>query len=752
MIVDVQVTTDAFLQGIRNELRSRPICFTQELKLGTDTILLDHFEITDNTSLNTVPTRTQVIVKGVPQSLDASALLVTQEVVLCFATITELQSNGAAPTSITNPIMRQSITVQFLVTAVLIGGRPQFQVTYHPPANAGGLEAIQPGIGKMIDLQLASFSGNLPINLNAIDQLMGFSPLFTNAGTMIAGSRLSLLLEDSTDLDSATTWANFYAGLFPDRLDGKSWAVFIDKRLLLPVVLNIANSPKGGDFEPSGAPGADWSGNGHGVHAWQSGVLPDAGPLDTDVDVTVNVDLNYSVPSVDILQLDLSLSASGEPSGFLGSILDFFGFGGDASGALPPAAGWIKSGDASYKRSMFVAFTDPLLGHLALETVIPDPGGLHVAGTVHPSVVIPANLQATLKPFAWGVHGSCGSGWDISCLGSIGLENIGTAPLVLCSARVLFDPDNQFPVTEVFPDSPSSLYVAVVSVKIQALSTQYANRPSPYPCLLLVQTNGGARVVSLGVPTNMSDAQNVNLQEKHAWLVVSCFKLVDHFWGSGLNPKWIPDPPVDDRVLHLWQVLVRGLENQDQVAIVEGKDRIVAIGQPGETGAAYARSVIPSTRGSHIGIVRIRGGSSPQQQRRLVVSPQRDNRSVQIRQVSLELCATMKVGFDNASLVGVQVSGEPGLAIIQATRASIVDLQMPDRPQVLRTVSVADLSSEHVVLAPPDIPFGFDEQHAGPTRTNSGGVLVGDIFVDLKGVNLQVYKPTHTVLLQQLSG
>jgi hypothetical protein len=745
VIIDLQVAADAFLTGIRNELRSQIICYTQKLILPTATILLDHVEITDNTVLGTVSENIQVQVLGEPQNISGTFLLVTQEIVLCFATLTDLEASGPAPTPVTSPLFRQSVKVQFLVNAVLINQQPQIQFTYRPPVDAAGLDALQPGISQQIDARLANFTGTFPINLTTIYQLIGIVPLFNNAGIAVAGGRVSLRLEDGGNAPTAQPWSDFYAGLFPDRLGGKSWAIFIDRVLLFPAVLNVFKKPSGGDFKPSGAPAASWAGNGIGVHVSQSGVLPGDGPLGTDVDATVYADLTFSVQAIDYLRLNLSFSASAEPSGLLGDVLEFFGFSPDAGGALPAAQGWTQTGDSSYQQGVSVNFNDSLLGHLAIETVIPDQNGLHIAGTIHPHLVTPATLQTlpfTLKTFKWAVHGSCGSGWDISCFASISLDNLGTAPLSVCAASVLYDPDGQFPVTVNYPQTESGQLS--VSVTIYALLPSYAARPSPYPCLVLIQTNGGARVVSFGIPTGLTPAQSDKLQKDHSIYVISCYKLVNHFWGSGLDPKWIPDPPPDDRWLQLWQVEVRGLSEGEQVGIVDEKGRILASGQPGNSGTAFAQSV-REPLGSRIGIVRLRKRPGQTGSQFREASPMRNDRSIQVSRIRLELCATMP-STNKDSIMAVRFNGLRALMVVQGLLASLFDLRSPNRPRFLGNIATGDIPASGVTLDTAD--GSAERQQYGPSRMSASGVFVGNVFVTIKGAQVLIYKPSETTQLR----
>jgi hypothetical protein len=728
MIIDLQMTTDHFLRGIRNQLRGRSFCYIRELNLGTTTAFLDHLEVTDRTTLRRVPQQTHVVGKDQQTHvISGSAVQVTQEVVLNFVTLSAVQNSGDAPTA---PVARPSVTIQVVLTVTLSNGVPMLRFEYRAPADAGGLSALIPDAGQQIDAAMSGFTGIAPLNLSGLASLLGGSPLFVNAGMVVDDSArvLTLRLEDGTDPDTVQSWANFFAGTTPDRLNGHSWGIFVDKRLLLPLARAVLDAgTSSGEFRPSGDTSADWAGSGHGIHCARSGVLPDAGPFDTDVHVTVNVDLDFSLPAPDVLLLGLSISASGEVGGIVGAVMDFLGLSADPSAALPATAGWKKTGDQSYERRAYLQIGNPLLGHLTVEGVVPDPDGLHLVGSVRPATaVVPARVAATVQPFAWGVHGSCNGGWRISAVGYLGLTNAGTAPLTVCEARVVFDPDKQFPVTVEMADSPSSPFAAVIRVEVGALKPEYAQRPSPYPCLLLVKTNGGARFVSLGVPGSVNADERKGMESEVMIRVVNCKQLVDAFWGSRLNPKWIPDPSPDSDELHLWQVLVRGVDEHEQVTMLDSDGRVVATGTAGRNGVAYVRSVVAAGRDGREMTV-LRAGREGYNE----VREDGGDRAVEVRQVRLDPAGEVPLR-EPVDLLAGRYQQIPVLVVAGPTSARLYDVSAPRRPALFQDLPLAELAGSGLDLVPTDVPAGFGDDPPGPTRMRPSGVLVGEVFARVR--------------------
>ena len=724
MIIDLQMTTDHFLLGIRNELRSQPVCFAKEVTVDNETLLLDHVEVSDNTSVKRIPRRTAVTGHdpGPPHPIDGSAVQVTQEVLLHFTSLSALQGNGAAPTP---PSPNPAVTVHFVLTIVLVDEQPRLRVEYRPPADAGPLELLVPGAGQQIDATLSTLFGSVPIDLRNLEVLVQAKLRFANAGMVVGnlGAVITIRLEVGTDIDNISTWTQFFAGATPSLLNGRQWGIFLDRRLLVPVALQLfgAAEPHGGVFNSSGPPSAIWSANGHGIHVTQSGVLPNAGPLNADVDVTFEADLDFLIPAPDVLIFRLSLAASGSAGGIIGAVLDFLGMDFNPTPALPSMQGWTKVGDSAFEHKEFLFIGNPLLGHLTVEQVVPDGNGLHLVGSVHSAwPVTTAALVATLKPFEWGLRGSCNKGFRITQGGYLGLNNTGSAPLKVCEARVLFDPDGQFPCVVETAKSPSSEFAFVVRVEFTELKPAYLNRAAPYPCLVLVKTNGGARVVTLGVPGGLTADARHALEFEGMIRVVNCKQLVDDFYRDGrLEPKWIPDPVPDLASLHLWQVLISGLNDNERIVLLDRENRELAVGEAGAGGIAYARAVAtPVQEGREVTVLRA-NSRQPTSER---------ERSIQIRQVLIESAATLRTEGQPISLRMGRYRDVPVIIMVGSSRAQVYNVREPARPILVQDVAVSGLESGRLDLALRDIPAEFGELQPGATYMREGGVVLGDVF------------------------
>ncbi|MGF6978110.1 hypothetical protein QFZ94_006625 [Paraburkholderia sp. JPY465] len=740
MIIEIQMTTHEVSGGIRNVLRSQALCFTKEATLQGETWLLDHLEVTDKTTLGRTPRTAEVTGHeyGPPHFINAYAVKVTQEIVLHFTSISDLQANGAAPTPPSaTALVNPAVAVNFILTMVLISGHPQFHAEYFPPADIGDLGVLIPDAGQQIDAALSKFSYDIPLDLSGLGSLELSGLQYVNAGitTDESGSVLSIRLENGTDPDTLDAWTTFFTGGATGLLDGKQWGLFVDHRLLEPIALGYLNaaSKNVGGFSSQGSAAA-WAGDGHSVNAMQSGVLNGAGPFGSDVDVTLHANSDFLVEESDVLTLRLSFSADANVEGIVGSVLDFLGVELNPSVPSAPNDGWTKIGDSTYEREQNLFLGNELLGHLSVEQVASHPDGLHLLGSTKPAwPVIPAALSATLMPFEWAVRGSCRTGFGINQQGYLGLNNDGSGPLEVCEARVLYDPDNQFPVTIEKATAPLSEFIATVRVDCSVLKPSYLARPAPYPCQILIKTTGGARVVSFGIPTTLTEDARHQLEFEHAYRVVSCIQLVNDFFRDGrLDPKWIPDPAPDEEGLRFWEVYVAGLAEKDEVVLSTRGQQKLFVGVADAFGRAYAWAVTPQTpQGLDVSIHR---SASGQQTAALT-------RSVEARQTPLRLASTLRNLERPMKLRAARYGDLPVIVVVSGRHAVVYDVRNPSRPLSVAVCPIGGLKCSWLKFpkrgARQLVPHG--PEAAGLEKL---GVIVGNVFacVNDSGENVEIYE------------
>ncbi|MBO0901807.1 hypothetical protein J1G43_17745 [Cellulomonas sp. zg-ZUI22] len=670
MIVDLQVTADHLAANVRNQLRTRPVCLTQEQKLGQDTVLLDHVEITDRTTLRATPRTVTVVGQGnVPVDLAGSAVEVTQEVVLHLVTVNGLLAAGTSPAA---QMTSLPVDVRFTLALTVVGGTPRLQVTYVPPIDVGGLAQLIPGVGQQVDAALTTLSGTVPLDVRGLDRLLLRSLPPVNAGLALdAGERLvTVRLEALTSPRTVTLWQELYAGAAPDRLDGHGWAAFIDETLLALTTLELANAakPTVGTF---GAPVASWSPSGRGIRVSRSGTVKDVGPFDEDADVTVTMTLEFSVVSPDVLRLRLDLDVATDLGGLSGLMGDILGLEPDLDAVLPTVNGWTKVGATTYERTIYPGLSSPLLGHLVVDDLVPDRHGLHLTGHVAPlRPLTPAGLTVEPARFTWQLTGSCSRGIGIRNVGTVTLTGTGSAPLHLCEARVLFDPAKQFPLTVVRDEDGTA---TAVRIEVGELTEEYLSAPA-YPCVVLIKTNGGARAVPLGIPAQASEEELRALTRARWAAVGSCYQLVDMLTDPVF---WIPDPP-DRTSLHRWDVVMAGLSYGEEVVMIDSDGQRVATGVAGATGTVHLSAVVtPGPEGRDVVLSRSRAEAPATGAQPLVVD---------VRQTLLEGVASVPADEGLLALRPGRHLGAPVMILVGPTESTLLGLHDPARPEPLATL------------------------------------------------------------------
>jgi hypothetical protein len=208
----------------------------------------------------------------------------------------------------------------------------------------------------------------------------------------------------------------------------------------------------------------------------------------------------------------------------------------------------------------------------------------------------------------------------------------------------------------------------------------------------------------------------------------NCKMLVDNFWGSKLNPRWIPDPRPDERSLHLWQVLVRGLDEAEQVAMLDHLGGVLAIAPAGANGVAHMRSVLaPATDN---GLTLIRTGST--NELRETRNGAEDRRSIESRQVLLEPTATLHTGQQAVGLLSGQYQDVPVLIVLGGAQSLVYDVRVPARPSLIRELASNSLIDTALSLRSIDIPAGSNAVLPGLTYARDKGVLIGEVFARLE--------------------
>jgi len=232
-----------------------------------------------------------------------------------------------------------------------------------------------------------------------------------------------------------------------------------------------------------------------------------------------------------------------------------------------------------------VKFGSSLPVQLQLTRVSGTAAGLVLSGTIADPVEVahPPEIDMSSKSqFVWGFGNACKNP-TLRSSATVGVQNKVTAaertPFKLCQIKVLDDPLNQFKNHVVHE---AGLIFAMVPYE----QVKPAYIADPYPCKLLIKSNGGARIVVLDPLVPLSNEQKSAMEaELKAIQIVECKTWSHFFWGSKFNPLWHVDPPPDTTVTsHIWTIFGSG---KGLKLIAESEDTVVAEGTANRANTAH---------------------------------------------------------------------------------------------------------------------------------------------------------------------
>jgi hypothetical protein len=412
-------------------------------------------------------------------------------------------------------------------------------------------------------------------------------------------------------------WTSFLKGDLDDHLQGNDWGLFISS----DTVVQIANSAVTEAVASAGGTviGSNWAPVG-GVAAVDTSVLitfhghVEVWPGITlfDGDVTVLVDL-HTIFDQDVGGLRSDISYNIKVQGDLtADIINDLGLANmfAAGNSIKIPAGYTKIGDREFYRVTSIP-TQILENELTLRpgVVLGLPDGMLIGGSasVTPGLA-PPDCNVASTPFLLQYLVSCSALLDhtqgpptavnvtASCSFSAWESYNSQFPLIIGAFRLVNsipadfppgsppDPEQQYsPYLPVAPQQIGAGTSYEIQVPIPKISSGYKN--DPYPCQLLLLTNGGARYLSLGqipvpkiVDGEVANASRIyipdcNLGEIDPWAVMVAV----------FNPIWLVDPGPAQEV-ELVEAVARSLvgiitrtENGRSAPIVIGETQVGAL-------------------------------------------------------------------------------------------------------------------------------------------------------------------------------
>jgi hypothetical protein len=404
-------------------------------------------------------------------------------------------------------------------------------------------------------------------------------------------------------------WFNFFKGFFNDRLQGAEWAIFMPGAYIASVIqLLIEQAVSDGlPDELSLTVSTSYSNaTGHAViNNDILGIYHTPWPL-PDLESNPQIPITVTLSSPNILTIDVGvpdiadlvksfipqwakifLRISGPIGGFLSALIDSAIAGIKVPG-LPPEC--HRTAPANIRCTQFVSLpgmsdvvSPSITALLALDDGIALTGPLDVTSYTKGALDVTAhNFKLETPSFSCSSAGpeivaafaNSPTSFDI-LHAQVFVNYSGTMPTFLCSVTPLLDAKNVFPVSSIRWDYP------------QAPLTIFVHPPVPppvyysagaYPCVLLVKTTAGTRVISIPPPPALTQDDIERITADIIIKLGNCEQLYDRWWRlhSLVDPPWEINPRDRVETLHLWQVEVTGLELGGTVTLKDFSQREIA--------------------------------------------------------------------------------------------------------------------------------------------------------------------------------
>jgi hypothetical protein len=553
-------------------------------------------------------------------SITVPFLQVKQEILIHLVKVSDLQLNGPNPSPVHRTLTIRPVFDVSLSVANQAGGGGPLTLSYKLAYVDLGL--LGHGLSEAQRAEIDRAVAGVKLEPTTLD----FGPLTSqierpmsaiNAGIACdpAGSFIAMRVDfDVYATPPRVDQAFFEAGPVNRLTGGSEWAMLIDADILTDGVMRRARKGLEGapNMRVNSGPTVVWEPAAPALVVNADVELIDACKFfvdDIDMDAHVRVRSSFSVPTPNVMRTHHELK--GEPSDlaeevacaltaallwpFLGTamletaevdldkyillmilppyvrflaIMVAIETAGSSANVGGLGENCTKLDDSNYqcdnRLDIVMPLSPPFNSRFDLRAVTGVDQGLVLSGTVSNLGTTPVGEldRVDVEPFAWQVLGECtGNGRDNFRVGSearIGLAL--TPPARLCSARIVDDVYGEFAI--------AVDYVAA-SIAITPRSTlMYTAMPNPYPCEVRIVTTRGVRRITLPPPSQLETAEAAKLEQARIRAVMSCY-VWDEYHSPMDELSWVPDPPPPDvdHTLHLWQIVLRGLEVGETVHV-----------------------------------------------------------------------------------------------------------------------------------------------------------------------------------------
>ena len=631
MIVDFQISATAFLAAQKAALESRAFCTPPIIAVGPVSIVIDRIEFGVGSLRHNLPGIYSIDYPylGDVGHVEVNALRtqIVQPVTAYVTSLNDLLQHRNGLPSVVVPISGaivldmqffsgnapdQNCYLNLQFTDFELGPLPLLPAGFDPSqvplpisvddiltAIRGYLTSVIPNRKVPIDIVSA-----LPVKPSAL--------LLVNAGVSVDTTlqRLSFRVQvGPSAVAPDAPWINFFKGSFDDRLQGAEWGLFMPGDYIAAVIQTLIQRAvsDGLPDELTLSVGSSYSNaGGHAViNNNILGIYHTPWPL-PDLQSNPQIPITVSLNSPNVLTIDvgapdihdlvesfipqwaqLFLRVTGPVGSFLSALIDSATAGIKAPG-LPPEC--HRTAPANIRCTQTVRL--PGLSDVVSPTVtalLALDDGISLTGPLRNASYVKGVLDVTAHDFKLEAP-------SISC-GGAGLEIVaafadsptsfdilhaqafvaydGTLPAFVCSVTTLLDSKKVFPPSAISWDY--QLAPSTIRIHPQVPPPAYYSEGA-YPCVLLVKTTAGARVISIPPPPVLT---RLDVDRIKADLIIklgNCEQLYDPWWKrqSLVDPPWEINPRDRVDTLHLWEVEVRGLEPGATITLTDSSRNEIA--------------------------------------------------------------------------------------------------------------------------------------------------------------------------------
>ena len=703
-LMELQIDAGAFGMLIMNRMRAETICAGQEFQLSKDgpVYVVDHVEFDQPATLGDPP----------PHHRSGLQLIITAGIFLKHQT--DLLDPSKTDTFANlNPAIKIYFNVASHAGEICLSYNTVTSVVAIPEDALAALDGI-----------LQSLNLCTALDLSALPSVLGdLTAAKAKVATDSDFSILSVRLQLGDSPANQGPWGSFANSPVESFLAGLDWGILLHSGLVVGAFeqlvagmtltrddISVASGPVGkwhsGSFEIAADNNKHFDG---GVSLTLSGDSWAA--LGCDIGFSAIIKAGLSVPAKNTINATIGLDIS---PNYWDAFLCFGPIGDIAAAAktFEPDPNDIPSACTLKNASLIVCNYPVNLAPLTLGTTV-DFGSLvldkYFATSTGPVLGGKLDILQVGKPqlhthvvnhFSWGILGTCGE-FRIGTQAELkltGSEMPGGPNVTLCkSIQVLNDPLNIFAPRMVIQPGADNWLPLDVTFNFEPgdlpLDSPYWQ--NPYPLVLLVETSGGCRTVSLGKVPAYTEQQINGLGLRMPELEANCDAPQTGLFGTAgqFDPHWLVDP-APEGYANVWESLITDATPGDAFTLSDASG-VIARSVVGADRRAELTSIFPASGALRVNRIAASGTASATTEARSAAGGKTaapaDASAPRLRERQVELRRRREIDLKHeiTFLAADRLDGTPILIAGAGGDLTVFDISSPALPQIIGQATAA---------------------------------------------------------------